>query len=146
MMSSLEWYVRGLALLPGVLWFAWSDWRARRIANRDLMVWAIWGSAILLMAGQVHAPLAGAAAALLLFLPLYVLRGMAAGDVKLMLVCGMLVGWPAILMLSWWAILLQGLVALGWMMWCRQQGRSWRGARLPFAPAVACAMVVYLIG
>ncbi|HEY5799341.1 MAG TPA: prepilin peptidase [Burkholderiaceae bacterium] len=73
-----------------------SDLRSRRIAN-ELVLAALLSALLLQLASSPwqHALMlwsGGALTGLLLFLPLYVLRGMAAGDVKLMTAVGSLTG------------------------------------------------------
>jgi prepilin peptidase CpaA len=85
-----------LVLLVLVCAAAMVDLAQRRIPNMLLLVG--WGAALPLhlMAPQpgtaVLSALAGALCGLLLFLPLYLLRGMAAGDVKMMATVGLFVG------------------------------------------------------
>jgi prepilin peptidase CpaA len=105
-----------LALLLLVVSAAIQDLAARRIPNRLLL--AGWLVALPLHAlgasagTALLASLAGAGTGFLLFLPLYLLRGMAAGDVKLMATVGAFVG-PAgafeIAVLTWCAGGLMGL-------------------------------------
>jgi len=80
-----------LALLALVGVAAATDLARRRIPNRLLLA-GLLAAAILHLAGADRAALlwgvAGAATGLLLFLPLYCLRGMAAGDVKLLATVG----------------------------------------------------------
>jgi prepilin peptidase CpaA len=81
-----------LLLLLLVVLAAANDLATRRIPNRLLLAGTIGALALHLCAaapGQaVLGALGGAAAGLLLFLPLYCLRGMAAGDVKMMAAVG----------------------------------------------------------
>jgi prepilin peptidase CpaA len=105
-----------LCLLLLVVIAAINDLATRRIPNRLLLAaWALALPLHLLSAAPGSAlvgALGGAATGLLLFLPLYLLRGTAAGDVKLMATIGFFVG-PAeafhIAMLAWCA---GGLMAL----------------------------------
>jgi prepilin peptidase CpaA len=81
-----------LWLLALVLLAAASDLAARRIPNRLLLAGMLGAFALhLASAAPLHAVLgglAGAATGLLVFLPLYLLRGMAAGDVKFLAAVG----------------------------------------------------------
>ena len=79
---------------------AWTDWTCWRIPN-----WLVAGSAAAALMLAAFAPdgiglrycALGAAVGFAVFLPLYLVKGMAAGDVKLMAVIGMYVGpWVAI--------------------------------------------------
>lgn len=110
--------------------------------------------------------------ALICGLPLYLMRGLGAGDVKLLAVLGALLGWPLIgkvMLVSLW---LGGLYGLGVLCWSRGLGdylrryssmlRRWWGSgrfdylppgaaepaarTLPFVPFIAVAtwVVLYL--
>lgn len=83
----------GLILTVGIA--AWYDWTAWRIPNRLL---AAATAAALMLAiftpdgiGMVES-VAGALTGLAIFLPFYLLRGMAAGDVKLLATAGFFAG------------------------------------------------------
>jgi prepilin peptidase CpaA len=84
-----------LALLATVGIAAWIDWNTWRIPNRLIAASA---SAALLLAGFAadgigwQQSLLGGLLGFVLFLPLYLLKGMAAGDVKLMMVIGLFTG------------------------------------------------------
>lgn len=99
-----------LSLLLLVLFAAINDLVSRRIPN-SLLLLAWFGVLPLQLINNapgsaLAASLGGALTGLAIFLPLYLLRGMAAGDVKLMATVGAFVG-PAdafsIAMLSWCA-------------------------------------------
>lgn len=85
-----------LVLLLLVVAAAVNDLATRRIPNRLLM--AGWFCAFLLYllapapGAAILTALGGAGVGLLMFLPLYCLRGMAAGDVKLMATVGAFIG------------------------------------------------------
>lgn len=84
-----------LGILITVLIAAWYDWTAWRIPNRLLAASST--AACMLALFVPHGPtlwttLAGGLTGLALFLPLYLLRGMAAGDVKLMATLGLFAG------------------------------------------------------
>jgi len=89
-----------VALAVTVSIAAWTDWTSWRIPNR-----LVAGSAAAALMLAAFAPdgiglrhcLTGAAVGFAVFLPLYMVKGMAAGDVKLMAVIGMYAGpWVAI--------------------------------------------------
>lgn len=81
-----------VSLLAVVTLAAIYDLARRRIPNRLLLVaWAVL-LPLRMAGGEVADALAGAACGLLLFLPLYLLRGMAAGDVKLLATVGAFTG------------------------------------------------------
>lgn len=85
-----------LTLLIVVTTAAMVDLARRRIPNRLLLAgWAVALSLHLLSpqpGAALLGALAGAVFGLLLFLPLYLLRGMAAGDVKMMATVGLFMG------------------------------------------------------
>jgi prepilin peptidase CpaA len=108
---------RQVALLLLVSIAAVNDLATRRIPNRLILVGLAGALSLHLLATAPGAALLGALGgmgiALALFLPFYLLRGMAAGDVKLIAVVGAFTG-PAevfeIAVLSWLAGGLMGLV------------------------------------
>lgn len=85
-----------LVLLVLVVVAAGTDLAVRKIPNRLLL--GGWCAALgmycfsAMPASAIGHALGGAAVGLLVFLPLYVLRGMAAGDVKLMATVGLFLG------------------------------------------------------
>lgn len=89
-----------VALVITVSIAAWTDWTSWRIPN-----WLVAASAAAALMLAAFAPdgiglracLSGGAVGFCVFLPLYLVKGMAAGDVKLMAVIGMYAGpWLAI--------------------------------------------------
>jgi prepilin peptidase CpaA len=98
-----------LVTLAGV-----SDLLSRRIPNRLLLV--ALAAALPLQAAAGAAGLldglGGAACGLFLFLPLYLLRGMAAGDVKLLATVGAFTGPAAVCQIGVTAWCIGGLMAL----------------------------------
>lgn len=135
----------GRLLVFGLLALAaWTDWRARRIPNGVFVMllaaglgWhasamegdglfasslagglGVWGSAI------------GALAAFAGLFPLYLVRALGAGDVKLATAIGAWVGWQALLP---WALLVMiagGVLALAWMVNGRRRARVFFNLRL----------------
>lgn len=85
-----------LFLIGTVLVASACDLAVRRIPNRLLLAALLCAAALHLLSGNpfalVTTGLAGLATGLLIFLPLYALRGMAAGDVKLMATVGAFCG------------------------------------------------------
>lgn len=84
-----------MGIVTTALIAAWYDWTEWRIPNRLLAASAT--AAGMLALFVPHSPtvwtsLAGGLTGLALFLPLYLLRGMAAGDVKLMATLGLFAG------------------------------------------------------
>ncbi len=115
---------------------AWTDWTRWRIPN-----WLVAGSAAAALMLAAFAPdgigllrcLQGGLVGLALFLPLYLVKGMAAGDVKLMSVIGMYVGpWLAVdialltcLIGGAWALCALSLKKeIGLLPWLRLQWRA----------------------
>jgi prepilin peptidase CpaA len=94
-----------------------SDLATRRIPNKLLLLAWLVAVPLQAAAGAVVPSLLGAATGLLLFLPLYLLRGMAAGDVKLMATIGACTGPAAafdIAILAWCAGGAMALLLLAW--------------------------------
>jgi len=138
-MSGLE-----IILLCLVVQAAASDLAWRRIPNVLVLAglllalalhWRLGGGGALLGQG-----LAGAGVGLLLFLPMYVLGGMAAGDVKLLAMAGSFVGpWQA-LQLAVLSAMAGGALALAMLQLAR-----WRGSKvdgMPYAVAIAAGTIV----
>ena len=101
-------------LVITVLVAAWADLKSWRIPNQLLAPSA--AAALMLSAfapgGQgIAAALLGGVAGLLIFMPLYLLKGMAAGDVKLMSVIGLYSGWALTLDIA----LLTALIGGAWV-------------------------------
>lgn len=103
-------------LIVLVVLAAANDLLTRRIPNRLLLSGAV---SALALHGFSHAPttalmdaLAGALTGLVIFLPLYCLRGMAAGDVKLMATVGLFHSPTEMLHLGLMTVLAGGLMAL----------------------------------
>ncbi|MGZ5199226.1 MAG: A24 family peptidase [Telluria sp.] len=118
--TTLDMSLLVLVTLAGV-----HDLLSRRIPNHLLLV-AL--AAALPLQAAAGAPglldgLAGAACGLLLFLPLYLLRGMAAGDVKLLATVGAFAGPAAVFQIGITAWCIGGVMALA-MIICRGQVRT----------------------
>ena len=127
-----------------------TDLAMRKIPNVLILSGLLLAMILHLLGGQHWAPLsqwlAGCLAGFFLFLPLYLLRGMAAGDVKLMAMVGAFVGPKAALQVGVLAYLIGGVMAL-LMLLCGGQRRAgwrnlvlicqpllWRAFGLPLAP------------
>jgi prepilin peptidase CpaA len=93
-----------------------TDLALRKIPNVLILSGLLLAMILHLLAGQHWAPvsqwLAGTLAGFFLFLPLYLLRGMAAGDVKLMAMVGAFVGPEAALHIGVLAYLIGGVMAV----------------------------------
>jgi len=87
-----------------------TDWRHRRIPNWLTMAGLAAG--FLLHGVDVLAPLQGAGLALAIHLPLFALRALGGGDVKLMAALGAIAGWRAWLTIFVFSAVLGGVWAL----------------------------------
>lgn len=109
---------------------ALTDLAMRKIPNVLILSGLLLALLLHLLAGPAWAPLtqwlAGAVAGFLLFLPLYLLRGMAAGDVKLMAMVGGFTGAGAALKIAVLSYLIGGLMGLAMLL---LSGRWRQGAR-----------------
>lgn len=109
-----------LALVGG-----WTDWRSRRLPNwltvPGFAIGVIANSAFFGWTGAKGA-LIGAGIPLVILLPVVLLHGLGAGDWKLMVALGAIVGREEIYYVLLVTIILAGLIALGQMVW---QKRVW---------------------
>jgi prepilin peptidase CpaA len=104
-----------------------TDWRTRRIPNALTFGAAAVALAFALATGGVHGGLwsvAGFGLGLLIFLPLFVLRALGGGDVKLLAAIGAwlgpsLVGWVAV-----YGAIAGGALAVPWLVWCGRLGAT----------------------
>lgn len=118
-----------LALAAWLLAACWTDVRSRRIPNA-LVAGGI-ACGLLLQAGApagtglfaylwgglgVAQALLGLAAGLALFMPLYLLRAIGAGDVKLLAMVGVWLGAQAVLAAALWTLIAGGVLAVGAML------------------------------
>lgn len=127
-----------LMMLPGFFLCAllalavWHDVRSRRIPNRLVFLGALAGLALHTVlpagAGLFNEPfgglgfltsLAGLGVGLAILLPMYVLRAMGAGDVKLMAMVGAFLGPQAVIGAALLSLLAGGLLALAVALWQR---------------------------
>jgi len=104
-----------IAALVFAAWAGWLDWRSRRIPNwltvPGLVVGLAANTAVAGWAGT-KASLGGAGLALGLLLPFVVLRGLGAGDWKLMGALGAFLGPKQILVVLLGTILISGMMAV----------------------------------
>lgn len=120
--------VWGLALLF-TLCAGWLDWRTRRIPNWLTVSGAVAGLALNSLVGGWHGAmgaLEGAGVALGLMLPFVLLRGIGAGDWKLMGAVGAIMGWHPMLFVLLVSILTSGLMAAFQMIVTRRVKRTMR--------------------
>ena len=96
-----------------------TDLRAHRIPNALVLTGALAG---LLLAGLTPGgigflrALGGLVLGLAMFLPMYLLRAMGAGDIKLMAMTGAFLGFPAIAEAALWVLLAGGALALAFAL------------------------------
>ena len=115
-----------------------TDLAMRKIPNVLILSGLLLAMILHLLGGEPWAPvsqwLAGALAGFFLFLPLYLLRGMAAGDVKLMVMVGAFVGPSAALQIGVLAYLIGGAMALLVLLCSRRRREGWRNIKSICAP------------
>lgn len=179
-----------VSLLPLIVLFAllaaavWHDARTRRIPNALVFPGALLGLALHAMlpagAGLFGTPMGslglgaacgGLALGLAFLMPMYALRLMGAGDVKLLAMVGAFVGADAIIPLAFVMLLAGGVLALAFAAWQgslrRLLGNAWQmvvysgfsalsgklavappvaaSGRLPYAIAIAGATVLCVL-
>ena len=126
-----SYYPVTLLLLSAMLAIAaQSDLRHHRIPNAVSLAGLISGLALHGIAGGLPgllSGLAGAAVGLLCFAPLYLLRGMGAGDVKLLAAVGAFLGPQGALLAALFSLIAGGLAAIGYVLWqaARASAISW---------------------
>ena len=136
-MSSIP-LVQMVVLVPAVVAAAVFDWRERRISNRlclGIAVAGLIGGAHELGGAQIWSGLASGTLGGLACMPMYLMRGMSAGDVKL--IAATSVWWSlAQLLIALAAIALCGAaLALGYL--CFSRGVT----HIPYAVAIAASTV-----
>ncbi|MFA9218173.1 MAG: prepilin peptidase [Sphingomonadaceae bacterium] len=119
-----------LILICLVAQAAITDLAVRKIPNVLILSGLVLALVLHLLAGPRWAPvthwLAGSLAGFFLFLPLYLARGMAAGDVKLMAMVGAFTGPLTALHIAAAACLTGGLMALAMLLWSGRWRDGWR--------------------
>ncbi|MDO6460723.1 prepilin peptidase [Granulosicoccaceae sp. 1_MG-2023] len=101
-----------------LLWASVTDIVSHRISNRLVLFGLLSGFAFQLGSQGLHGLLYGAGGMLLgfvLFLPFYIAKGMAAGDVKLMAVVGVFLGPEMAIRASLSVLICGGVIALIWL-------------------------------
>ena len=157
---------------------AWIDIKTNRIPN--LLVFAGIVFAVLyngfypayLRENGWLVGLVGTGVGFIVFLPLYLLRAMGAGDVKLMAMVGAFLGpWPAVLAILWSSVA-GGVLALGLLLWTGNVRRGFNNVislmrgnlltapighvdlqvsaavsagKLPYAVAIAAGTIAFLV-
>ena len=104
------------------------DWRTMRIPNwltAGGMAWGLLYNAThdTSIAAGLGISAAGLATGLALLLPLYLLRVMGAGDVKLMAAVGAVIGLPGVLHAVLWSFIVGGVAAIGYALSLRMSRR-----------------------
>lgn len=129
-----------LALL--VLVAAGCDLAQRRIPNRLLLAALAWALLLQGMRGPDYlaAPLAGMMTGFLVLLPIHLLRGMGAGDVKLMATIGAFAGPLVTLYIAAASFMAGGVLALGFLA---TPGAT-RKTTMPYGPAIAAGTLAIL--
>lgn len=109
-----------LAILAALLFIAVvCDWKTRKIPNALVFggtLLGLLGSTFLFPTGLLSSA-EGMGLGLALLLPLYLLRAMGAGDVKLMAMTGAHLGYPLILPAVLATLLAGGLLSLAYALW-----------------------------
>ncbi len=170
-----------LVLLALLLFAVSSDLRAHRIPNALILSGMILAAAVHMLAyfagaaplagDSIVSPLAGLAAGSVLLLPLYLLRGCGAGDVKLLALVGAFLGPKTVIAATIYTFIAGGLLSLAFMVTNGVAMQTWRnlhlltqsmlrarggeGAsvepmqttalRLPYAPAIALGTIAALV-
>lgn len=118
--SSLPAHVALAGLVLTVLCAAWTDLKKRHIPNQLLAP----SAAVALMlsifptgAQGLNASLLGGLVGLMVFMPIYLLKGMSAGDVKLMGVIGLYAGAPLMLDIALLTALIGGVWVIALFQW-----------------------------
>ena len=135
--TAASWLTLALVLTIAV----WHDVAYRRIPNLLLLPAACLGLALAIWPEGIGlgSALGGGVVGGAVFMPLYLLRQMGAGDLKLMATAGLLVGMPRVAALCLSVAMAGGLLALYWFWHTHRQQRplSSLSKRMPYALAVA---------
>ncbi|SDG94824.1 MULTISPECIES: prepilin peptidase [unclassified Duganella] len=128
---------------------ALTDLAMRKIPNVLILSGLVLALLLHLLAGPPWAPLshwfAGAMAGFFLFLPLYLLRGMAAGDVKLMAMVGSFTGPGAALKIAALAYVTGGVMALTLLLFSGRWRQGMRNLALICKPLLLRLLGVPLL-
>jgi prepilin peptidase CpaA len=118
------------------------DLRSRKLPNWLTATGVVAGLALALPRGWsgLWPALAGAAVGFAILLPLFLLRGMGGGDIKLMAAFGALLGPTAVLLAAMLAAAFGAVLAVGFLL-----ARP-RTVAVPYAPAIVLGAWVALLG
>ena len=107
-----------VSLTPFLLWAAYLDVRYRRIPNGLILGGALIGTMLAGLHGEkaVLDAAGGCIAGTMVLTPFYLLRGMAAGDIKLMGMAGIFLGAEGVVRASLYAFVAGGVLALAWLI------------------------------
>jgi prepilin peptidase CpaA len=115
-MHSAAWtYASEVLALVVAVWAGWIDWHSRRIPNWLTVPALLTGIAVSTLGGGwtgTKASLEGAGLGLGLLLPFVLLRGLGAGDWKLMGAMGAFLGWAGLLVVLLGTVFIAGLMAV----------------------------------
>ena len=109
--------VQGLFLMLALAVF--SDFKERKIPNIVVLLGLVFSLVFQCISSGVAGGLSwilGVSVGFLCFIPLYLLRGMAAGDVKLMMAVGGFVGYPIIFTAALYSYLAGGAIAICYVL------------------------------
>ena len=108
-------FLPALSVFALCLVSAGTDLRARRVPNIWLALHAVFALLLRVGRGEVQpipAALTAAVIPFLLLFPLFLIRAVGAGDIKLLMVIGLYIGRPAVLHCLLWSFLFAGVFAL----------------------------------
>lgn len=113
-----------VSLTPFLFWAAYFDIRYRRIPNGLVLGGALTGTMLAALQGEgaVLEAVGGCLAGAMLLTPFYLLRGMAAGDIKLMGMAGIFLGTEGVVRASLYAFVAGGVLALAWLLVLKFKG------------------------
>ena len=107
-----------VSLTPFLLGAVYLDMRYRRIPNGLILGGALMGTMLAAFHGEraVWDAAGGCLVGAMILTPLYLMRGMAAGDVKLMGMAGIFLGAEGAVRASLYAFVAGGVLALAWLI------------------------------
>lgn len=119
------------ALILGLLLACWQDIRYRKVSNFLTIPFLIYGLLLALPEGVavLQDRFLAVLIAFVLCLPLYAMRALGAGDIKLLMALGAMLGCAWLKHILIWTILLGGIVVLFLMLW---RGIFWNRLRYFF--------------